>query len=268
MAYDGSSDADDALKWASEEAVRQGAPLRAVIIDDVSTSPWVHEWSGDHDDSMRAELIMKEEGVEAATTERHPGHVVPTLVHLAEKASILVAGSKGHGRLGEVFVGSVTQHLAAHAPCPVVVVRPAKKTDSGRIVVGIDGSPASGAALEFALARAEGTGEVVEAVYGWKMGRMPIDRKGEMPTSVGEKLDDKELLLAESVAGARAAHPDVVLIQTAIPVPPGQALVDASANASLVVVGSHGRGFFSGLLLGSVSHDVLHRAHCPVVIVR
>ena len=76
------------------------------------------------------------------------------------------------------------------------------------------------------------------------------------------------MLLAESVAGVRAAHPDVVLVQEAVPVSPGQALVDASANASLVVVGSHGRGYFEGLLLGSVSHDVLHRAHCPVVVVR
>ena len=83
-----------------------------------------------------------------------------------------------------------------------------------------------------------------------------------------DTLEEKQVLLGESVAGMRAAYPDVVVVSEAIPVAPGDALVDASSNASLVVVGSRGRGFFSGLLLGSVSQDVLHRAHCPVAIVR
>ena len=77
-----------------------------------------------------------------------------------------------------------------------------------------------------------------------------------------------ERLLAESVAGTRAAHPGVTLFQEAIPVRPAQVLVDASARASLVVTGSRGRGAFAGMLLGSVSHEVLHRARCPVAVVR
>lgn len=89
-----------------------------------------------------------------------------------------------------------------------------------------------------------------------------------MSESVANRFDDKDVLLAESVAGVRASHPDFVLTREANPVAPGQALVDASSNASLVVAGSHGRGFFAGVLLGSVGHDVLYRPHYPVAAIR
>jgi nucleotide-binding universal stress UspA family protein len=162
----------------------------------------------------------------------------------------------------------VSQHVARHAVCPVVVVRPPRRRDAGRIVVGLDGSAMSEAALDYACRRAEGTGEVVVAIHGWKVHTPSTDVFSSTARSVTDTLEEKQVLLGESVAGMRGAYPDVVVVTEAIPVAPGDALVDASSNASLVVVGSRGRGFFSGLLLGSVSQDVLHRAHCPVAIVR
>ena len=140
MAYDGSAVADTALEWASVEAARENVPLRVVIIDDPSTSPWgVHSSTAADDDAFRAERIMKEAGATSGSTERHSGRVVPTILHLAEQASLLVVGSAGHSRVGEVFLGSVSQHLARHASCPVVVVRPAQAPSARRIVVGVDG---------------------------------------------------------------------------------------------------------------------------------
>jgi nucleotide-binding universal stress UspA family protein len=85
---------------------------------------------------------------------------------------------------------------------------------------------------------------------------------------VAPRTREAELLLGESVAGVRVEHPDVDLYQEAMPVSPGKALIDASESASLVVTGSHVRGAFRGLLLGSVSHHVLQQAHCPVAVVR
>jgi nucleotide-binding universal stress UspA family protein len=167
-----------------------------------------------------------------------------------------------------VFLGSVSQHAARHAPGPVVVVRHMPPADRRRIVVGIDGSGESSRALEFACRRAERTGEVVAAVHAWKVGRVDLDYHGELPHDIGEKQDAASLLLGEAVAGVREAHPDVVVEQEAIPVDARDLLVDASASASLVVTGSRGRGAFTGMLLGSVSHDVLQRAHCPVAVVR
>jgi len=181
---------------------------------------------------------------------------------------MLVVGSHGHGRVTEALLGSVSQHVARHASCPVVVVREPTRSEAARIVVGIDGSGGSAAALEFACRRAELTGEAVVAVHAWKIGQVLVDGRGLLPDTIGPMLDDHELLLSESVAGVRADHPDVTLLEEAIAVAPGQALVDASKTASLVVTGSRGRGAFAGMLLGSVSHEVLGRAHCPVVIIR
>lgn len=269
VAYDGCDDAELALIWGAEEAVRTGAPLRVVTVDDVSTSPWGGEiWVRDPEMVVHAEAVMADLGVVDGAVERRVGHVAGTLLDLAETAAEVVIGSHGHGRAAEALVGSVSQHVARHAVCPVVVVRPAKRRDSGRIVVGLDGSAMSEAALEYACQRAEGTGEIVVALHGWKVHAPSTDVFAGDARSVTDALEEKQVLVGESVAGIRQSHPDVVVVSEAIPVAPGDVLVDASANASLVVVGSRGRGFFSGMLLGSVSQDVLHRARCPVAIVR
>lgn len=269
VAYDGSEDADRALVWAGEEAVRSGTPLRAVTVDDVSMSPWGGDiWVRDPRMVPHAEGVLSGLGVADATVERRVGHVASTLLDLAVDASMVVVGSQGHGRLAQAAIGSVSQHVARHAPCPVVVVREPEKRDAAGIVVGLDGSPTSEAALEYACRRAERTRETVIAVHGWKVHGPSTDVWRGEPRALGDVIDEKAVLVGESVAGVREAHPDVVLVSEAIPVAPGDVLVDASANASLVVVGSRGRGFFSGLLLGSVSQDVLHRAHCSVAVVR
>ena len=200
------------------------------------------------------------------TTEQRTGAVVPELVQAAASASTLILGSSGHGAAGEALLGSVSQHLARHATCPVVVVREPRDPDARRIIVGIDGSGSSSAALDYACRRAETTGETVVAIHGFHVHAPSTDVWAAAPRSVDTS--DRERLLAESVAGVREDHPDVRLEQEVVAVPPGRCLADASASASLVVVGSRGLGWFSGLLLGSVSQAVLHRATCPVAIVR
>jgi nucleotide-binding universal stress UspA family protein len=215
----------------------------------------------------RAAKVLADAGLRDASVERHSGHVVGELLRQAESASMLVVGSQGHGRVGEVVVGSVSQHLARHATCTVVVVREPRTPGRQLIVVGVDGSPSSKVALEAACLRAERTGEELLAVHGWRVRVPSTDVWNAEPRSI-EGMEERERLLAESVAGVASDHPDVVLQQEVVPVAPEQVLVDASSRASLVVVGSRGLGFFSGLLLGSVSQDVLARAHCPVMVVR
>jgi nucleotide-binding universal stress UspA family protein len=214
------------------------------------------------------ELFLKDAGISDFTVELHQSHVAPLIVDRAKKAAQVVLGSRGHGRVDETFMGSVSQLVARQAPCPVVVVRAAADASSSRIVVGVDGTRNSLGALDFACRRAELTGETVAAVYAWKMGDLPVDKHGNVPGRVSRELEDKRLLLAEAVAAVRAAHPDVTVEQELVPVEPGKALVDASFDASLVVTGSHGRGIVAGMVLGSVSYHVLHKAHCPVAVVR
>ena len=276
VAYDGSSDAQRALLWAGAESLRTRTPIRVLVVDEVVPPTWGGVAAGgvftegfvlDSSGLLeQAEKALADLEVVTPVFERRSGHVVAELLQAAVSASTLVIGSRGHGRAGEALLGSVSQHLSRHATCPVVVVREPHDSEARRIVVGIDGSPTSAAALDYACRRAEVTGEVVVAIHGWHVRAPSTDVWNSQPRSV--ESEDRELLLAESVAGVRADHPDVRLEQEAIPVAPGQCLVDASASASLVVVGSRGLGFFSGMLLGSVSQAVLHRASCPVAVVR
>lgn len=276
VAYDGSADARRALEWAAQESLRTGVPVHVIAVNEILPPAWggiggmaVVTEGYVLDSSALLEEAAKtlaDEGVTAATTQQRTGPVVSELVQAAESASVLVIGSNGHGAAGEALMGSVSQHLARHATCPVVAVREPRDAEARRIVVGIDGSRSSTAALEYACRRAEETGETVVAIHAWHVRAPSTDVWASAPRSVDT--EERERLLAESIAGVREDHPDVRLEQEVVPVAPQRCLVDASASASLVVVGSRGHGYFSGLLLGSVSQAVLHRATCPVAVVR
>lgn len=134
-----------------------------------------------------------------------------------------------------------------------------------RVVVGIDGSPSSLGALEWAARQAEMTGAVLEAVSSW-----------EWPTAVGwaaapvpedyQPAEDAQRLLDEALGPVRAAHPGVEIRATVVEGHPAPVLVEASRDADLLVVGSRGRGQFAGMLLGSVSEHCVGSAHCPVLV--
>lgn len=134
------------------------------------------------------------------------------------------------------------------------------------IVVGVDGSPSSTAALRWAVGQAKLTGARVQAVAAWEYptyyamaGAFPYE---DLAVSAGKVLDEA----VHGVLGA--ARPDVEVLQSVVPGNPAQVLIDASAHAGLLVVGSRGHGAFAGTLLGSVSQHCVHHAHCPVVVVR
>jgi nucleotide-binding universal stress UspA family protein len=267
VAYDGSPDAELALRWGAEEARATGAGLRVVVVDDALTSPWGPTVAHHGEEALAGAGAALADSAPDAVLETRVGHVMEELLHASESASMVVVGSRGHGRTGDLLIGSVSQHLARHATCPVAVVRPAHSTGARRIVVGIDGSEASSKALEYACRRAERTGESVTAIHAWREHVPSTDVWSSEPRIV-DSMPHRQVLLAESVAGMRADHPDIVLEQEAVPVAPVRCLADASRSASLLVLGSHGLGFFAGLLLGSVSQGLLHRAECPVVVVR
>lgn len=278
LAYDGSADARRALQWAAQESLGSGLPVHVLVVNEILPSTWggvsamgmgvvtegyVLDSTAVLEEATKA---LADAGVASVSTEHQNGSVVGELLRAAESASVVVIGSQGHGAAGEALMGSVSQHLARHATCPVVVVREPHDSTARRIIVGVDGSPTSSAALEYACQRAEKTGETVVALHGWHVRAPSSDVWAGDPRSVD--VGERELLLAESVAGVREDHPDVSLEREVVLVAPAQSLVDASASASLVVVGSRGLGYFSGLLLGSVSQSVLHRATCPVAVVR
>jgi nucleotide-binding universal stress UspA family protein len=253
IGYDGSEDADAAVAWAAEAARLRAEPVVVVIAEDTGADTIGLRWwpqSYWRELGERAEGLLHEAGVPDVRVERHSGSLVPALVPLAQDATMLVLGSRGHGRAGQSFVGSTSQRAAGDAPCPVVVVREPTNPTSRRIVVGLDGSPGSRKALEFACHQAALTGQRVLALHGTGPG------------------PDTSPVMADAVTAAREVHPGVPLESASVDLGAAQALVEASADAALLVVGSRGLPAWEGMQLGSVSHDVLRRATCSVCVVR
>jgi nucleotide-binding universal stress UspA family protein len=167
--------------------------------------------------------------------------------------------------------------VSSHARCPVVVVRGDGTTVPGPdrpVVVGIDGSPAAAAALRFGARTAAETSAPLVLVGAWhppagdtwEAAYWVTMTPGEGAGAAAERATQDVLDRARDVA--RDAHPGLEVRTEAIGGSAGRVLADASKGAGLVVVGARGRGGFSGLLLGSVSHAVIHRATCPVAVVR
>ena len=162
----------------------------------------------------------------------------------------------------------MSAQVVAHAPCPVVIARggfgPHPGEEPGRVVVGVDGSPASRAALETAFAEADRHGLSVHAVVAWES--VPLDDLPPLADEAGlrraaeNRLDQMMIPMREDHSGVEARGE--VLTGT-----PREVLMDAAEGARLLVVGSRGLGGFRGLLLGSVSQALVQHAPCPVVVV-
>jgi nucleotide-binding universal stress UspA family protein len=270
VGYDGSSDADEALAWAARTASLSGDEVVAVIAVDPRETPrgtaWPDSWWQDIEDQARA--VLADVPTIRFRIERHVAPPVALLAERADDASAVVLGSRGHGAAGEIFLGSVSQGVARRARVPVVVVRVPQNLASNRIVVGVDGSEASIRALELACTRAALTSEKVLAMHAWFPTGVALDRYGYVPPVGGETVEQARASLDEIVAKAHADHPEVEIESVVRGDAPSRALVEASRDASLVVVGSRGLGAVAQVILGSTSHDVIHHAHCPVAVVR
>ncbi len=139
--------------------------------------------------------------------------------------------------------------------------------DTGhRIVVGVDGSEASVAAVAWAARQAELTGAVLEVVMTWEW---PTSYGWSLPIPTGyDPAAESEKLLARILEPVRREHPGITLQPTILEGHPAPRLVEASTGADLLVVGSRGHGEFAGMLLGSVSEHCVTNAECPVLVFR
>lgn len=278
--YDGSPASDAAARWAAGTAQRLGRRVRMVHV-----MPWPVIRSTSATAAMvgrdvlgrAAERLLDkacrhlraeypEVPIEAEVAIGDP---VPILLRESTGALLLVLGSRGLGELRELTVGSVMTHLAAHAACPVVVVPAGWPGRTGDVVVGVDGSARGANAVGFAFRIAEQTGASVRAVLAWHdpQSTGPGDMRFPVHDLVALE-EDSATVLGEAVAGHAVEHPDVKTAEKLVHGLAAKVLVDESRDAGLLVVGSHGRGRLRSLLLGSVSRAVLHRAACPVAVVR
>ncbi|WP_242608934.1 universal stress protein [Actinomadura formosensis] len=277
---DGSDPSLLAVDWAADEAARRDMPLHLVY----AVTSWLFDVPGDPDAAEVRRLLLAggQEIVDAAvarargrvpglevTGEQSGGQPARVLIERAAGEAMLVTGSRGKGGLTGLALGSVAMQVASHARCPVVVVRETGPSAHGEIVVGVDGSEAAAGAVGFAFEAASLRGARLRAVMAWSY---PVSTgPGDMQPLVYDRglvEEEERRVLAEALAGWRAEHPDVEVVAEAVRGRAVRTLAEASAHADLLVVGSRGRGGFSGLLLGSVGHAMLHRAHCPVAVIR
>jgi nucleotide-binding universal stress UspA family protein len=180
---------------------------------------------------------------------------------------MVVVGSRGMGALGRGVLGSVSSGLVHYGHCPVAVVHAdeAQAPDlTSPVLLGIDGSPASEAATALAFDEASRRGVDLVALHAWSdIGVLPI------PGMDWHQYEGQgHEALAERLAGWQEQYPDVHVRRRVVCDQPARRLLDESAQAQLVIVGSRGRGGFKGMLLGSVSTKVAEGAKAPVIVVR
>lgn len=263
VGVDGSPTGWAALRWAAVEAELREVPLRVLHCAGVALDT---AWRGgpldrlppDHTEFERQVLEVAVEQVRPA----HPELALRTtlvgesppraLLRQAEAAGLIVVGSRGMGMVAGVLIGSTAMQVALHSTCPVAVI-PRRETTPvgpfpGDVVVGVDGSDSSEAALAFAFADAHRRHAGLVAVHA---------------------VDDRTGPTAPSIVDPwRSKYPSTPVRTAELKQPAGEALRYAAPGAQVLVVGNRGHGGFAEHLLGSVSLSVVQRPLCPVIVVR
>jgi nucleotide-binding universal stress UspA family protein len=282
VGIDGSEAALDAARWAGAMAARMRVPLVVVNVIPllvpvaISESAWAES---ELRDAIREEAKRWVSEAVAAVHRDHPevevsefleegaaGHV---LVTFSEQAQIVVVGASRFDRLGTVILGSTALWVSNNARCPVAVWRGrhAQPLPSDRpVLVGVDGSPLSDAAVGHAFEIASALGVSIVAVHAWAT--EGLLQWTAVPASWREVAEQERALLSERLAGWTEKYPDVQVAQYSVQNEPARTLLDRARDAQLVVVGSHGRNRVTGVLLGSTSQNLLHHSPCPVLICR
>ncbi|MEU6791658.1 universal stress protein [Nonomuraea wenchangensis] len=281
VGVDGSMTARAAVDWAAADAFRAHLPLR--IVHAVDRMPYqvdrfggsgggsgggIGGGSGGGDTLVREGQRVLREAV-ALARERQPsvevttrdieGSPVAVLREQAERADEIVLGSRGLGGFAGTLLGSVSAQVAGQAHCPVVVVRGERRPRQGRIVAGVDDSPTSEPALAYAFQQADLRGSGLQVVHAFAP---------EIARDLDEVCAGRHRVVQKRLRAFRDRYPHLEVEEIVRFAHPVDALTAASAEADLVVVGSHGRGPFGVALLGSVSRGVLHHARCTVAVVR
>jgi nucleotide-binding universal stress UspA family protein len=280
---DGSSESWAAVRYAAWEAQRRGRSL-ALVHGYFERLPYAaFGWAPYQ--PVVADLLTDSRAMLTDTAKRigeeYPDLFVHThlsagggsgvLVQASRRAGLIVVGARGHGGFAGLSIGSVAAQTAAHASCPVMVIRgpePDMAEVGGPVVVGIDGSPHDDAVLAFAFEEAALRGAPVVGIHVWWFPHDgALEPEGYRYDSAALE-DEAARVVSQAMAGWAQRYPDITVVHRPTRgLNPSAELIDESATAGLVVVGCRGRGGFASLLLGSVGRDLIGHAQAPVAVV-
>ncbi len=282
VGVDGSPASDAAVRWAARDAVTRHLPLTLVHGVDPFAATWPQTsvaggftlWRQNEGRRVLGDALkIAQDSPEGSRpipidAELMFSATVPMLVDLSKRAELMVVGNYGRGLLGREWLGSVSAGLVRCAHCPVAVVpeEGPRAVDLNRapVLLGIDGSPASELATAIAFDEASRRRVEVMVVHAWSDAEI-----SEFPgLDWASVKTDAERSLAERLAGWQERYPDVTVHRLLVCDRPARALVEKSESAQLVVLGSHGRGRFTGALLGSVSNAVVQAVRVPIIVAR
>ncbi|WP_416566365.1 universal stress protein [Nocardia testacea] len=277
-AADGSTSAYRAVAWASVEAVLRGCALHIITSMgipggyDPDTAPALADQRrlGHEGDRILAEAARTARAASSGTepvvtTELTFELIAPALIARSAHAQMLVVGSRGMGAFQRGLLGSVSTATTHHAHCPVAVVHTLSALDpvsvTKPVVVGVDGTENSGPATALAFDEAARRKVDLVAVHAWT-------DISSLDVSVEGWEEPARAVLIRSLGEYRERYPDVRVRPVVTVNRPVRSLLEESEEAQLLVVGSHGRGGFSSMVLGSTSNTLLHTVEVPMIVVR
>lgn len=286
VGVDGSPSSTAAVRWAAQEAQTRNLPLLVVtVLAPIAPvgGPWpevpVPEGYERLQQSEAQEILDTALRTAADSVQGHGpqitgemvlGPIVANLVDMSQRAEMMVVGCRGEGGVKRALLGSVSSGLVHHAHCPVAVIHAEELPSSqAPVVVGVDGSPTSELATAIAFDEASRRGVALVALHAWSdMGPIEFASANWAPIEWRNIRDAEEEVLSERLSGYSERYPDVTVHKIVVSDRPGPRLLDKAGEAQLLVLGSHGRGGFPGMLLGSVCNAVVSSAQIPVIIAR
>ncbi len=278
VGYDGSPSSTAALDWALDESSRRKLAVLVVVAEELPqssamgmayASDWPHDLAVELTARAREHVTARAPRV-ALTVTSEIGSPAGVLVAASRGAAMVVVGREHHSVVGEAIAGSTSVQVAAHSHCPVVVVEATDAASSaGAVVVGVDGRASHENVVQFAFEEASLRGTSLVAVHAWWYGTPDLDAGWMLDDDTqGVVSDERAAVLSDAVKGWSEKYPEVAVRTVLTQMRPDLALLAEAATASLIVVGSRGHGGFVGLLLGSVSQELLHHPRpCPLMIV-
>ncbi|MFE0512218.1 universal stress protein [Streptomyces sp. NPDC058964] len=281
VGVDGSDSSLLAVDWAVDEAARHGVPLRLVhgslweryegAQPSFTTDRPAEEVMAQHIISSCLERARLRNPEVKASGEALPDDAVSVLLGAGPEAFALVTGSRGRGDIVGMLLGSVSLAVAARAECPVIVVRGAERNRrgaAGRVVVGVADASADAGTVRFAVHEAEARGCALAAVRAWRNpAHEPVDHMLIADDAARLREERASTGLDEALREAVHEHPRVDVDRRPVEGPAHRVLLEASAEADLVVVGAARRHGHFGLQLGRTAHALLHHSECPVAVV-